>query len=236
MATPWCVEAGACIASSASTTTTRLHLTTAQAVETYNLPGQKSVLLSQISQLAVPTCTKPPCGITGTQNGLDASDYGVPVTYAYNLTVDHRFKWNTLLDIAYVGNKAGQLLNNGETIQGSSFGAIADQNKTPLGAFFKPDPITGIVSMNPEKLGTQPNGTPTGNQALDYRPYGYAYGTNSVYKDDSANYSNYNGFQAAFLKTTGKLTFDLNFTWSKTLGTGLQDNPFNLRANYGQVD
>ncbi|WP_182277628.1 carboxypeptidase regulatory-like domain-containing protein [Granulicella sp. 5B5] len=208
-------------------------LTTAQAVQTYNLPGSKSVLLSQISQLSAPACAKPPCGITGTQNGLDASDYGVPVTYAYNLTIDHRFKWNTLLDIAYVGNKSSQLLDNGETIQGSGFGAIADQNKTPIGAFFKPDPVTGIISQNPEKLNLQPDGTKIPNTSADYRPYGYAYGTGSVYQDESTNYANYNGFQAAFLKTTGKLTFDFNFTWSKTLGTGLQNNPFNLRANYG---
>jgi hypothetical protein len=210
-------------------------LTTAQAVKTYNLPGQKSVLLSQIGQLAPPTCTTPPCGVTGTQNGLDANDYGVPITYAYNLTIDHRFKWNTLLDIAYVGNNASQLLNNGETIQGSGFGSIADQNKTPLGAFFRPDPKTGIISQNPEKLGVQPNGTVIANTSADYRPYGYAYGTANVYQDESTNYSNYNGFQAAYLKTTGKLTFDFNFTWSKTLGTGLQNNPFNLRANYGVV-
>ena len=208
-------------------------LTTAQNVQTYNLPGQKSVLLSQISQLTAPVCLKPPCGITGTQNGLDAGDYGQPITYAYNLTIDHRFKWNTLLDVAYVGNKSSQLLDNGETIQGSGFGAIADQNKTPLGAFFLPDPKTGVTSLNPENLGTQPSGAPTGNSAADYRPYGYAYGTNSVYRDESSDYANYNGLQVAYLKTSGKLTFDFNFTWSKSLGTGLQNNPFVLRYNYG---
>ena len=71
---------------------------------------------------------------------MDASDYGVPITYAWNLTIDHRFKWNTLLDIAYVGNTASQILDNGETIQGSGFTALADQNKTPIGALFLPDP------------------------------------------------------------------------------------------------
>ena len=208
-------------------------LTTAQNVQTYNLPGQKSVLLSQISKLSPSVCSAPPCGITGTQNGLDAGDYGQPITYAYNLTIDHRFKWNTLLDVAYVGNKSSQLLDNGETIQGSGFGSIADQNKTPVGAFFLPDPKTGVTSLNPENLGTQPSGAPTGNSAADYRPYGYAYGTNSVYRDESSDYANYNGLQVAYLKTSGKLTFDFNFTWSKSLGTGLQNNPFILRANYG---
>jgi Carboxypeptidase regulatory-like domain len=208
-------------------------LTTAQAVQNYSLPGQKSVLLSQIAQLKAPVCTTPPCGISGSQNGLDASDYGVPITYAYNLTIDQRLKWNTLLDVAYVGNKSSQILDNGETIEGSSFTGLADQNKTPIGAFFLPDPKTGVLSNNPENLGTNLNGSPTGNQAADYHPYGYAYGSAGVYKDESNNYSNYNGLQVAWLKQTGKLTYDFNFTWSKTLGTGLQANPFSVHANYG---
>jgi hypothetical protein len=208
-------------------------LTTAQAVQTYNLPGQKSVLLSQIGQLKPSVCTTPPCGTSGTQNGLDANDYGVPITYAYNLTIDHRFKWNTLLDLAYVGNRSSQILNNGETIEGSSFSAIADQNKTPVGALFLPDPKTGVTSVNPENVATNPDGTATGNNLADYHPYGYAYGTNSAYMNQSTDYSNYNGLQVAYLKTGGRLTYDFNFTWSKTLGTGLQNNPFVLRYNYG---
>jgi hypothetical protein len=210
-------------------------LTTAQAVVNYSLPGQKSVLLSQIANLASPACTKPPCGISGSQTGLDASDYGVPITYAWNFTIDQKFKWNTLLDIAYVGSSSSQILDNGETIQGSGFTSLADQNKTPIGAFFLPDPKTGIISGNPENIGTNPtNGAPTGNSVADYRPFGYAYGTNSVYENESNQYSNYNGLQVSYIKEAGKLTYDFNFTWSKTLGTTLQENPFTVRAgNYG---
>ena len=212
-------------------------LTTAQAVKNYNLPGQKSVLLSQIGKLSPPVCTTPPCGVSGSQNGLDANDYGVPLTYAYNLTIDQRLKWNMLLDVAYVGNTSSEILDNGETIQGSGFTGLADQNKTPLGAYFKPDPKTGITSTNPENLATNPNGlvgVPTGNSAADYRPFGYAYGTAGVYKNESNQYSNYNGLQLSLIKQTGKLTYDFNFTWSKTLGTVLQCDPFNVRScNYG---
>jgi hypothetical protein len=39
--------------------------------------------------------------------------------------------------------------------------------------------------------------------------------------------------QVAWIKTTGRLTFNLNGTWSKTLGTSLQENPFNINLNYG---
>ncbi len=207
-------------------------LTTAQQVRSYTLPGQQSVLISQLGQLSPGTCTSQ-CQ-SGTQNGLDASDYGVPLTYAYNVTIDKRLKWNSLLDIAYVGSRSSKILDNGETLQGSAFTSLADQNKTPVGAFFRPDPVTGITANNPENVATNNvTGAPTGNKTADYHALGYAYGTSSAYMAQSISYSNYNGFQAAWLKTSGKLTYDFNFTWSKTLGTVLQENPFVNSANYG---
>ncbi len=158
----------------------------------------------------------------------------MPIT----LRSTRELKWNALLDVAYVGSQTSQLSDNSEGIEGSVFTALADQNKTPLGAFFKPDPITGVLSTNPQNLGVNPNlgaaaGTPTPNVAADYHPYGYAYGTAAVTMIQSTSYANYNGLQVALIKTTGKLGYNINGTWSKTLGTALQTNPYVLRANYG---
>ena len=47
-----------------------------------------------------------------------------------------------------------------------------------------------------------------------------------------SSYTNYNGLQAAWIKTTGPLTFNLNGTWSKALGTSLQANPYVVGKNY----
>ena len=146
-------------------------LVTAQHVLGYNLPGQKNIMLSQLSQLAYKPCTAQ-C-VSGSQTGFDPSDYGQPLTYAYNLTIDQSLKWNSLLDIAYVGSSTSQLSDNSEGIEGSNFAALADQNKTPIGSFFRPDPVTGVLSTNPENLGTNPNGlggTPTGNKAAGLSP------------------------------------------------------------------
>ncbi len=211
-------------------------LETAQNVLSYNLPGGKNALLSDLSKLAYTTCTVK-CG-SGNQTGFDPTDYGQPITFAYNLTIDQRLPWNSQFEIAYVGNNTSQLSDNSEGIEGSNFAALADQNKAPIGSFFKPDPVTGVLATNPENVTTNPNfgaavGTATGNTNADYHPYGYAYGTASAYMNQSTSYTNYNGLQASWIKTAGRLIFDLNGTWSKALGTSLQQNPFNVNGNYG---
>jgi len=210
-------------------------LVTAQHVLTYNLPSSNNILLSQIGQLAYKPCTAQ-CGGSGGQAGFDPGDYGQPLTFAYNLTIDQRLKWGAVLDIAYVGSNTHQLSDNSEGTEGSNYSALANQNKTPLGAFFKPDPKTGKLSTNPEDLPKNPNGVtydPSGNTAADYHPYGYAYSTNAVLMNESNAYTNYNGLQVAVLKNVGRLGYNLNATWSKTLATSLQENPYDIRYNYG---
>ena len=212
-------------------------LQTAQHVLTYNLPGGTTALLKQLSQLAYKPCTSK-CG-SGAQTGLDPGDYGQPLTFAYNLTIDQRLKWNSLLDIAYVGSDTSQLSDNSEGIEGSNFSALADQNKTPLGALYKPDPNVlsaayGKTAANPENVAVDPStGASTGITYADYHPYGYAYGTSNAYMNQNISYTNYNGLQVAWIKTAGRLTFNLNGTWSKTLGTSLQENPYDINLNYG---
>jgi hypothetical protein len=212
-------------------------LVTAQHVLGYSLPGGFTAQLKDLGSLAYKPCTSQ-CGSSG-QAGFDPRDYGQPLTLAYNLTIDQRLPGNSLLDVAYVGSSTSQLTDNGEGIQGSNFAALADMNKTPIGALYKPDPNVlsktyGQVAANPENVGKDPvTNANTGITYADYHPYGYAYGTNSAYMDQHIGYTNYNGVQAAWIKTAGKLTFNLNGAWSKALGTGLQENPFNVNLNYG---
>jgi hypothetical protein len=220
-------------------------LPTAQHVLGYGLPGQTRVQLQNIQNLAYtpcPSATKPPpCGVQGGQTGLDPTDYGQPLTYSYSLTVDKKLPWRSNLEVAYVGSQTSQLSDDAEDIEGSNYSELANQNKTPLGAFFQPDPVTGVLSTNPQQLGQNPNlgtltYTSTGNKAADYRPLGVAYGTNAVYMMQNTAYANYNGLQVSWIKQTGRLTFDLNTTWSKALGTSLQENPFDIHKNYGPMN
>jgi hypothetical protein len=161
----------------------------------------------------------------------------MPVTYSYNLTIDRQLKWGTMLEVAYVGSRSGELMAGGQTLTGSAYAALSDQNKTPVGALFLADPVTGLVAVNPEVVSSTCAGAVC-NSLSDYHPYGYAYGTNSVYLDQMKGYANYNGLQASWLKKSGRLNFNFNVSWAKELDTGLQQNPFVIRANYGpgQID
>jgi hypothetical protein len=218
-------------------------LVTAKNISTYSLPGNTELLFSQVGNISSPTAPTslqpstggvPGAGITGTVNAVDPTDHGVPLTYAYNLTVDQTLPWNTILEVGYVGNRSSQIDDNGaEMSDAGNFPAFADQNKIPVGALFNPDPVTGLVAGNPENVATT-CGAGTCNSLADYRPYGKEYGTNSVIMSRNIGYSNYNGLQAGWMKRSGRLSYNLNATWSKTLGTGAYDlDPFVLRNNYG---
>ena len=215
-------------------------LTTAQSVLTYTLPNNTSVLASQIPSITPPTricsATSGPGGtpcINGAVNALNPTDYQIPTTISYNMTISQQLPLNTLFEIAYVGNNSMNLPLGGETINGSEFQDFDNMNKIPLGAFFKPDPITGLVAKNPENVTTTCAGAVC-NKTADYRPYGKEYGDNPIYVLDTAGYSNYNALQLSAVKRGANASFDVNYTFSKTLSTSLQEDAFNLRRNYAQ--
>lgn len=212
---------------------------TAAGVLGYGQPGSTELQMRNIVNQAYVPCPSanrpPPCGVQGGQLGLDAANYGQPMTQAYNFTIDQRLPWNSQLEVAYVGSSTSQLVTGGQDISGSSYTEFTNVNKMPIGALFAPDPKTGVLSTNPQHVEENPNGTTftaTGNTLADYRPYGLVYGTNGTFELENNAYSNYNGLQVAWVKTTGHLTFNLNGAWSKALGTTLQQDPFRQAGNY----
>ncbi len=201
-------------------------LTTAQGILGYSLPGSSSVFLNQLSQITAPTAVQKTC-CNGAVNALDATNFQIPMTTSWNMTISQQLPWQTLLEVAYVGNDSENLPVGGEALSGGGFPEYTNVNKIPVGAFFKPDPITGVTAANPENV------TSSGNKTADYRPYGLEYGDNTVDVLSTVGYSNYNGLQISWVKRGTVANFDANYTWSKTLSTTVNENPFNIRDNYG---
>jgi len=140
-----------------------------------------------------------------------------------------------LVEVAYVGNDSEKLLMGGQSGATVQAGDFANQNKMPVGALFVADPVTGVVAPNPEDVTKDLNGGPLPNKYADYQPFGYAYGTGVITVPTHVGYGNYNALQTSWIKQGGRLTFNLNYTWSKTLGVALQSDPFSVRGNYGVV-
>jgi Carboxypeptidase regulatory-like domain len=207
-------------------------LSTSQDMATYDSPGGQAITLSQIP-LQTPAGNPTPAGSI---YAVPYNDYFMPTTNAWNLTVDRRLPWHTLLDVAYVGNRTQHLLMGGQS-DGSGIGGseFSNVNKIPLAGLFGADPVTNAAAPS------DPDNTAT-YTLQDYYPYSgctdgggcYGYGTNQVYVHQHLGYSNYNGLQVAWLKQAGHLSFDFNYTWSKALGIiGSTLDAFNVHGNYG---
>lgn len=207
-------------------------LSTSQNMQTYSSPGGQAITLAQIPLQTVAGNPQP----AGSINAVPYNDTAIPVTRAWNLTVDRQLPWKSLLDVAYVGNTTHNLLMSGQSdgsgIGGSEFSNI---NKIPLGGLFKADPVTGAAApADPDNASSYTN--------QDYYPYSgctagggcYGYGANSVYVRQHLGYSNYHGLQLAWLRQAGKLSFNFNYTWSKTLGiVNNTVDGFTVHNNYG---
>lgn len=164
---------------------------------------------------------------TGSINVVDPSDHDNSATEAFNLTISQQLPWKTLIEVAYVGNSTKNLLMGAESNGSGLADDFVNQNKIPLGGLFKVNPVTGVAAP------TDPELTSTYNYT-DYFPYYQGYGQSSIQMMTHVGYANYNAFQVSWVKQTGKLSFNLNYTWSKSLGiTATSVDPFSVHGNYG---
>lgn len=164
-----------------------------------------------------------PAGLGSSISGLLLeNDKRTPYTESYNLTISQRTPWHSVLEVQYAGNQSHDLLTNSN---------ISNLDNIPLGAFFGPDPLTGVVNS------PWASNFPTN----DYYPY-HNYTSLQLVAHDSRQ--NYNAAIVSWQKQSGPVTFTLNYTFSKVLGirdgetnngngNGNAVDPYNINANYG---
>jgi len=204
----------------------------AQQMITSTLPNNQTVLFSETQN-----APKPSSAYSYPSNAgyiLDPLDSEVPYTKNWNLSIDQRTPWNTLLEVAYEGSSSGSLFFGGQTGGGGNLGGgdLINANKVPLGAYFQPDPVSGLMAANLENISGCAYGTAASVCQADYHPFGKYYGTNSINVETHKGYSNYNALAVIWTKQTGHLTFNTSLLWSKALGFGNGNvNPFNVHDN-----
>ena len=131
-----------------------------------------------------------------------------PTTYAFNLGVQYKLPFDSVLDVSYVGTAASHLLQR-RNINAPNYGA----------AFL-------AANQDPTKAQTFTNGQLNGSSALplDFlRPY---QGFGNISYIESAASSNYHSLQTSINRRFTKgLLLGGSYTWSKALGTQAADLP-----------
>ena len=145
-------------------------------------------------------------GTIGIQ-GLNPTDNKTPYTDSYSFTIAQKMPWSSLLEVAYVGNQSGDLINTNPS-QGTNINTI------PYGALFS--------VANPTDSGQQ-------NALRQYKVYG---DVNIVAHN---LYQNFNAFQTTWLRSKGRYNINANYTFGKTMGiiNSGQGDQFNMANNYG---
>ncbi|MBO0722889.1 MAG: TonB-dependent receptor, partial [Blastocatellia bacterium] len=140
----------------------------------------------------------------------------IPTTYAFNLGVQYKLPFDSVLDVSYVGTTGSHLLQR-RNINAPPYGAAyLPQNQDPTLA---PSDIPGQQTLPPDFL----------------RPY-QGYG-NILYIEPAAS-SNYHSMQVSVNRRFSRgILLGVNYTWSKAMGTDTDDLPsFNSTGSPNNVD
>jgi len=155
--------------------------------------------------------------VASSPSAVDSKDNDQPYTDAWNVTISRQLPWSSLLEVSYIGNRTEDISTAGN---GGTLGFNTDNiNLVPVGAML-PSKNGGV---NPLTLNSQL-----------FRPLtGYG----DLYIVTNNGHYNYNALQVVWARTRGRYTVNLNYTWSKAMGTiGCNGNlcdQFNVNSNYG---
>jgi hypothetical protein len=156
-------------------------------------------------------------------SAVDREDDLQAHTDFYNFTISQRTPWSGLLEVAYVGNRTRDIPSSGN---GGSVGfGTLNINKVPLEAMWSSN-NGGLDPNNLPCVGSLCGGD-------QFRPL-LGYGNLNVATNNG--YANYNALQVTWLRTKGKYSINLNYTFGKAMGIIGDDqisDEFNLANNYG---
>jgi hypothetical protein len=204
---------------------------------------------------------------TTTFAGLMPGDNKVPYTETWNIMIDQRMPWRSMFEIQYQGNRSRNLL-----VSANGAGGVtqANINFPAVGSEFQADPLANTaalpncynssgqqvdtnwtVNVNCSNSGdtfywqgtvdaTHISGGP--QSVVDFRPYDYT----GVYVFNHNSYANYNALMLQWMKQAGPVVFNVNYTWSHSLGiwdgnndngqgAGPSLNAFCLTCSYGPL-
>lgn len=184
-------------------------LDVAAGVQTINLGNTINGVPLMVSQLDTLNFTSQALSPAAVDSASDKQPY----TDSYSFTVAQRTPLSGLLELAYVGNRSRDIPSSGN---GGSLGFNTNNiNLVPQGSM--------LASKNG---GVDPN-TLTAN---DFRPLK---GFSDLNLATFNGYSNYNSLQVTWVRSKGRSSVNLNYTFGKAMGLVNFRDQFNLDNNYG---
>ena len=223
----------------------------AQNVQSLSLGVGSLKAISQLNEQPLPFVNKTSILTTGTLYSTTPGDREQPLSDTYSFTINQALPSHMTATISYVGDNNRFLINGGSTQTVN----LENVNAIPIGGLYKPDPDTlsphyGLVLTNLNQntfpyspIYTSNAAGASATQIDEYRPLNtpqVQYGAIDVTNHNL--FSNYNGVQLGLARQTGRVLFNVNYTFSKALGirgagandsNGFPTTPFNLLANYG---
>ncbi|MDE3179363.1 MAG: carboxypeptidase regulatory-like domain-containing protein, partial [Acidobacteriota bacterium] len=151
--------------------------------------------------------------VASSPSAVDGKNDREPYTDNYNFTVARRLPWSSMLQVAYVGNRTRDIPGSGNG--GSTGFNTLNINLVPRGAML----ASNNGGVNPNTL-----------NANNFRPL---LGYSDLYVATNNAYSNYNSLQVTWVHTAGRISLNLNYTYSKAMGIAGFYDQFNLANNYG---
>jgi hypothetical protein len=143
----------------------------------------------------------------------------------WNFTIQYQLPKDTVLELAYIGNKGTRLWGGGYSSPGyvTSGYAFSEYNALPSRLLSMGDILNEPVSAHPEYM-PYPGFDTSLTVAQAMRPYPQFFGVTEAYPYN-AN-SNYNSFQTTVTRHLSKgLGFLAAYTWSKAIGTSDSSGP-----------
>jgi len=194
-----------------------------QGIVTFNSPGQ--VTLSQMNG----TFGQAAGGVSSSATAVEFNDKFQPLSRNWNFTISQQLPFSSLFEIAYIGSDTIH-----EVVRPGNAGAgdPGNVNNVAPGAWF-----TAEGCAAPCNLAT---GTAAAIHAYTYG--NTPYGSNPIDLIRHNAKADYNGLQAVFARQKGRFTFNVNYTWSKALGTqgqgggagsGVAPDSYNQAHDYG---
>ncbi len=212
----------------------------AQGVHTWNSPGV--VTLPYVSSLFGTQA-----GAGGNAGGFALSDHNQPVSRNYNFTISQQLPFSSLLEVGYVGSETlySPIEGNTNNLDARNLNVLQDGVAFVAAGCTTPLAPTAAVAGTANPCDVDRNHTPNSagqltNFSTNPYPLAAIFGTNNIQVEHHIGKANYNALQTSWVRQKGRITYNLNYTWSKILGTqgtaqlnGLAPDALSLAHDYG---